>query len=121
MSPCMLADFFGQLINTLVGRQFSEYWVVLSKVLPNTYPGEPPSKWLVMHALRSGTLVWRPPAPLTTAPKARSPTQCYNPQQNRNDWARVSKIHGFWGAVVMAKRKKATGKTNATMHRSKTG
>ena len=93
---------------------------MLSKVLPNAYLGEPPSKWLVMHALRSGTLVWRPPAPLTTAPKARSPTQCYNPQQNRNDWARVSKIHGFWGAV-MAKRKKATGKTNATMHRSKTG
>src|SRR5215469_6592408 len=29
-------------------------------------------------ALPLGTQVWRPPAPLTTAPKARSPTQCYN-------------------------------------------
>jgi len=58
----MLADFSGNLLHPdqreQVGQQFSEYWVVLSKVLPNAYLGEPPSKWLVMHALGCHRAPW---------------------------------------------------------------
>src|SRR5262249_38849576 len=47
-----------------MGWQFSEHWVVLSKLLPNPYLGEPPSKRLSRvqsirrckkHRLRSGS------------------------------------------------------------------
>ena len=37
-----------------MGQPFSDHWVVLSKVLPNAYLGEPPSERLVMRALQSG-------------------------------------------------------------------
>jgi hypothetical protein len=57
-----------------MGQPFSDHWVVLSKVLPNAYLGEPPSKTArnARAGLPSGRVVWRPPALLTTAPKARS-------------------------------------------------
>ena len=69
---------------------------MLSKFCPmRTLVSHQANGSLCMRCVAVEQPVWRPPAPLTTAPKARSPTQCYNHSKfRRNDSARVSKIHG---------------------------